>query len=103
MAAATNSGPVSDLTKAGTLRRIKGPSGHRTRPPNPDCQALTGELVQHKDLDVRLKTTLLKQRCEDINRVQFDVTYVLVFVDDANLNSDSPKFFSDLVANFRRY
>ena len=35
--------------------------------------------------------------------MQFDVTYVLVLVDDDNLNSYSPKFFSDLVAIFRRY
>ena len=35
--------------------------------------------------------------------MQFDVTYVLVLVDDENLNSHSPKFFSDLVANCRRH
>ena len=55
------------------------------------------------DLDVPLKTARLKQWCEDINRVQPDVTYNFVFVDEESFTSYSLKSFADLVANFRQY
>ena len=56
-----------------------------------------------EDLDVPLKTARLKQWCEDINRVQSDVTYDFVFVDEESFKSYSPKSFADLAANFRQY
>ena len=56
-----------------------------------------------EDLDVPLKTTRLKQWCEDINKVQSDATYDFVFVDQESFKKYSPKSFADLVANFRQY
>ena len=56
-----------------------------------------------EDLDVPLKTARLKQWCDDINRVQSNVTYDFVFVDEESFNNYSPKSFADLVANFRQY
>lgn len=56
-----------------------------------------------EDLDVPLKTARLKQWCEDINRIQSDVIYDFVFVDQESFEKYSPKSFADLVANFRQY
>ena len=56
-----------------------------------------------EDLDVPLKTARLKQWCEDINRVQPDVKYDFVFVDEESFSSFSPKTFTELSANFRQY
>ncbi|MCR9193755.1 MAG: DEAD/DEAH box helicase family protein [Hyphomonas sp.] len=61
------------------------------------------ETKGQEDLDVPLKTARLKQWCEDINRVQSDVTYDFVFVDEESFGSYSPKSFADLAANFRQY
>ena len=61
------------------------------------------ETKGQEDLDVPLKTARLKQWCDDINRVQSNVTYDFVFVDEESFNSYSPKSFADLVANFRQY
>ena len=61
------------------------------------------ETKGQEDLDVPLKTARLKQWCDDINRVQSDVTYDFVFVDEESFNSYGPKSFADLVANFRQY
>jgi type III restriction enzyme len=61
------------------------------------------ETKGQEDLDVPLKTARLKQWCEDINRVQSDVTYDFVFVDEESFKSYNPKSFSDLAANFRQY
>ncbi len=36
-------------------------------------------------------------------RVQLDVAYDFVFVDEESFNSFGPKFIADLVANFRQY
>ena len=61
------------------------------------------ETKGQEDLDVPLKTQRLKQWCEDINRVQSDVTYDFVFVDEESFKQYSPKSFADLAANFRQY
>ncbi len=61
------------------------------------------ETKGQEDLDVPLKTARLKQWCEDINRVQSDVTYDFVFVNEESFSSYSPKTFADLIANFRQY
>ena len=61
------------------------------------------ETKGQEDLDVPLKTARLKQWCEDINRVQSDVTCDFVFVDEESSKSYSPKSFANLVANFRQY
>jgi type III restriction enzyme len=56
-----------------------------------------------EDLDVPLKMERLRQWCEDINRVQSDVAYDFVFVDEVSFKKYSPKSFADLAANFRQY
>ena len=61
------------------------------------------ETKGQEDMDVPLKTARLKQWCEDINRVQSDMTYDFVFVDEESFNSYSPKCFADLAANFRQH
>lgn len=61
------------------------------------------ETKGQEDLDVPLKMDRLKQWCEDINRVQSDVVYDFVFVDEEGFKNYRAKTFSDLVANFRQY
>lgn len=56
-----------------------------------------------EDMDVPLKTERLKRWCEDINRVQTEVKYDFVFVDEASFDKYKPKTFGDLTKNFRQY
>ena len=56
-----------------------------------------------EDMDVPLKTERLKQWCEDINRIQSDVKYDFVFVDEKSFSKYSPKTFDALTASFRQY
>jgi len=55
------------------------------------------------DLDVPLKMERLRQWCEDINRVQPDVKYDFVYVDQAGFEKYQPASFCELVKNFTEY
>jgi type III restriction enzyme len=55
------------------------------------------------DLDVPLKMARLKQWCEDINRVQTDVKYGFVYVDQEGFEKYKPVSFRKLVAGFAEY
>ena len=55
------------------------------------------------DLDVPLKTRRLKQWCEDINRVQSEVKYDFVYVDQESVDKYNPKSFRELAAGFTEY
>ncbi|MDP8254354.1 MAG: DEAD/DEAH box helicase family protein [Candidatus Alcyoniella australis] len=56
-----------------------------------------------EDLDVPLKMQRLKQWCEDINRVQKDVSYDFVFVDQESFEKFKPTSFRQLVDGFKQY
>ena len=56
-----------------------------------------------EDLDVPLKTGRLKQWCEDINRVQSNVTFDFVYVDQESFEKYAPKSFESLLQGFREY
>lgn len=56
-----------------------------------------------EDLDVPLKMERLKQWCEDVNKVQNDVVYDFVFVDQAGFEQFRPNTFKELLAGFREY
>jgi type III restriction enzyme len=45
----------------------------------------------------------LRQWCEDINRIQKDVEYDFVFVDQESLDKYKPASFKQLIAGFRKY
>jgi len=55
------------------------------------------------DLDVPLKMERLRQWCEDINRVQEDVEYGFVYVDQESFEQFKPTSFRQLLAGFREY
>ncbi|MBC8432003.1 MAG: DEAD/DEAH box helicase family protein [Desulfobacterales bacterium] len=61
------------------------------------------ETKGQEDLDVPLKMERLRQWCEDINRVQSDVTYDLVYVDEESFEKYKPVSFRQLVDGFREY
>ena len=56
-----------------------------------------------EDLDVPLKIERLRQWCEDINRIQTDVAYDFVYVDQESYEKFSPKSFKQLIDGFREY
>jgi len=56
-----------------------------------------------EDLDVPLKMERLRQWCEDINRVQSEVTYEFVYVDEASFEKYKPTSFKQLVDGFTEY
>jgi len=61
------------------------------------------ETKGREDLDVPLKMQRLRQWCEDINRVQTDVNYDFVYVDEKSFDKYQPKSFLQLFDNFREY
>ncbi|MBU2538802.1 MAG: DEAD/DEAH box helicase family protein [Proteobacteria bacterium] len=54
-------------------------------------------------LDVPQKMFRLRQWCDDINRVQSDVNYDFVYVDQDNFEKFKPVSFKQLVDGFREY
>ena len=56
-----------------------------------------------EDLDVPLKMARLKQWCEDINRVQSEVKYGFVYVDQESFEKYKPTSFNDLIKSFKKY
>jgi type III restriction enzyme len=56
-----------------------------------------------EDLDVPLKMARLRQWCEDINRVQTDVKYDCVYVDEESFGKFKPSSFKQLLDSFKEY
>jgi type III restriction enzyme len=61
------------------------------------------ETKGREDLDLPKKMDRLRQWCEDINRVQSDVTYDYVYVDQESFEKYKPKSFQQLVDGFKEY
>jgi len=68
-----------------------------------DNRIVIVETKGQEDVDVPQKMMRLKQWCEDINRVQSDVAYDFVYVDDKSFEEYHPKTFRDLLDSFREY
>jgi type III restriction enzyme len=66
-------------------------------------QVFVVETKGQEELDVPLKMERLRQWCEDINRVQSDVAYDFVYVDEESFEKYQPASFRQLVAGFREY
>ncbi|MBI3757685.1 MAG: DEAD/DEAH box helicase family protein [Deltaproteobacteria bacterium] len=69
----------------------------------PNKSIVIVETKGREDLDVPLKMERLRQWCEDINRVQSNVTYDFVYVDEESFEKYKPTSFRQLVAGFREY
>ena len=61
------------------------------------------ETKRQVDLDVPLKMERLRQWCEDINRVQSNVNYDFVFVDEESFEKYKPASFPQVLDGFREY
>jgi len=61
------------------------------------------ETKGQEDLDVPLKIRRLRQWCEDINRVQTDVVYDFVYVDQESFDKYKPTSFKQLADGFLEY
>jgi type III restriction enzyme len=61
------------------------------------------ETKGREDLDVPLKMERLRQWCEDINRVQSEVAYDFVYVDQESIEKYKPTSFRQLLDGFREY
>jgi len=56
-----------------------------------------------EDMDVPLKMARLWQWCDDVNRVQSDVSFGFVYVDQGNFERFRPTTFRQLVEGFQEY
>ena len=61
------------------------------------------ETKGQEDLDVPLKMTRLRQWCDDINRVQDEVTFDFVFVDQESFDTYKPMNLQSLLNGFLKY
>lgn len=68
-----------------------------------DKRIVIVETKGQEDLDVPLKMARLRQWCEDINRVQTDVEYDFVYVDEESFGKYKPTSFKHLMDGFREY
>ncbi|MGC9022327.1 MAG: type III restriction endonuclease subunit R, partial [Dissulfurimicrobium sp.] len=68
-----------------------------------DRRIVIVETKGQEDLDVPLKMERLRQWCEDINRVQSNVTYDFVYIDEESFEKYKPTSFRHLVEGFREY
>ena len=64
---------------------------------------MIGYTKGQEDMDVPLKMERLRQWCEDINRVQPNVAYDFVYVDEVSFEKYKPTSFRQLVDGFREY
>jgi type III restriction enzyme len=68
-----------------------------------DTEVFIIETKGLEDLDVPLKMERLKQWCEDINKVQSEILYDFVFVDEEGFKEYKPKNFDSLISGFKDY
>lgn len=68
-----------------------------------DRRIVIVETKGREDLDVPLKMARLRQWCEDLNRVQADVEYDFVYVDEESFEKFNPTSFRQLLEGFREY
>ncbi|MBT9166111.1 MAG: hypothetical protein DDT25_00784 [Chloroflexi bacterium] len=68
-----------------------------------DKRVVLVETKGQEDLDVPLKMARLRQWCEDINRVQTDVEYDFVYVDEESFEKFKPSSFKLLMDGFQEY
>ncbi|KAF0156064.1 MAG: DNA/RNA helicase superfamily II [Syntrophaceae bacterium] len=61
------------------------------------------ETKGREDLDVPLKMARLRQWCDDVNRVQTDVEYDFVYVDEESFEKYKPTSFRQLLEGFKEY
>ena len=61
------------------------------------------ETKGQEDLDVPLKMQRLRQWCEDVNRVQNDVKYDFVYVDQESFEQYKPGSFRQVAEGFKEY
>jgi len=69
----------------------------------PDLKIIILETKGQEDLDVPLKMARLKQWCEDINKVQQEIVFDFVFVDQESFEKYQPKNFRELAKSFLEY
>jgi type III restriction enzyme len=69
----------------------------------PGDKVFVVETKGREDLDVPLKMQRLRQWCEDLNRVQAEVGYDFVYVDQESFEQYKPSSFRQLSENFREY
>ena len=68
-----------------------------------DERVIVAETKGREDLDVPLKMQRLSQWCEDVNRIETDVTYDFVYVDQENFDVYTPQTFQELLDGFTEY
>ena len=54
-----------------------------------------------EEFNVPLKTKRLKQWCEDLNRIQSEIKYDVIYVEEENYHKYYPKSFQELIDAFK--
>jgi type III restriction enzyme len=101
-------GDISNYYPDFMVKLSDDPHGGGECPGRPRMAGATKRIVivetkGQEDLDVPLKMTRLRQWCEDINRVQRDVEYDFVYVDEEAFEKYKPTSFKHLMDGFREY
>ena len=68
-----------------------------------DKRIFVVETKGQEELDVPRKMARLRQWCEDVNRVQADIKYDFVYVDQAGFEKYKPVSFRQLIDGFNEY
>lgn len=68
-----------------------------------DKRVFIVETKGEEDLDVPPKIHRLRQWCEDINRIQHEIKFEFVFVDEDSFKKYMPATFKQLIDGFREY
>jgi len=68
-----------------------------------DQRIVLVETKGRQDLNVPLKMARLGQWCEDVNRVQADVRYDYIYVDEESFEKFWPGAFGQLLEGFKEY
>lgn len=68
-----------------------------------DRRIVIVETKGQEDLDVPLKMARLSQWCEDLNRVQADMAFDFVYVDEESFEKYKPTSFRQLLEGFKEY
>lgn len=69
----------------------------------PGKRVVIVETKGREEIDLPNKMARLKQWCEDLNRVQSQITYDFVYVDQEGFEKYQPKTFAQVMEGFREY
>ena len=68
-----------------------------------DERVIIAETKGREDTDVAPKMHRLAQWCDDVNKIQSEISYDFVYVDEDNFRTYNPRTFQELLEAFTEY